>query len=366
MTSLYRSPVRAALRSIFRCGCAVLLAVLGVGCSDGPTRPGPGGGSWQGMGLFASFVEVDALTSWNGLLVAAGIFDRLQGVDTNLLTWDGVSWNPLEPFVVGVRALAVYNGDLIAGGGFHQVNGDTLSSIAAWDGTQWTPLGSELNKGYVTALTIYEGDLVAAVHAYGVDDSSFVATWDGNSWHSMGALNGYVNAMIEFRGLLYVGGSFNTADGVSAKSVAAWNGSVWTSVGGGVGGDVNSTGSVLALAVDGTTLVAGGDFSTAGGVPVVNAARWNGTAWGALGAGLGHPTISVYVRALAVFEDAPIAGGVLVPDAVRRWDGSDWEPMSSLYGVAMALTVHNGSLIAGGYFPTGDMQSSDGIVRWAP
>jgi hypothetical protein len=364
---LDRSPVRAALRCIFRCGCAVLLAILGVGCSDEPTRPGPAGtGSWRGIGLFASFVEVDALTTWDGLLVAAGIFDRLQGVDTNLLTWDGANWNPLEPFVLGVNALSVYNGDLIAGGGFHQVNVDTLSSIAAWDGTKWTPLGSELNKGSVTAMTIYEGDLVAAVHVYGVGDSSFVATWDGNSWRSMGALNGYVNAMTEFQGLLYVGGSFNTAGGVPAKGMAAWNGTVWTSVGGGIGGGMNSTGHVLALAVDGATLVAGGDFLTAGGVPVVNVARWNGTVWESLGAGLGHPSISVYVRALAIFEDALVAGGVLAPDAVRRWNRNDWKPMSSLYGVVMALTIHNGSLIAGGYFPTSHSQSSDGIVRWVP
>lgn len=318
------------------------------------------------MGLSASFVEVDALTTWDGHLVAAGIFDRLQGVDTGLLTWDGANWNPLEPFVVGVNALAVHNGDLIAGGGFNLVNGDTLSTIAAWDGTTWTPLGSELNKGSVTALTVYAGDLVAAVHVHGVNDSSFVATWDGNSWRSMGALNGYVNAMTEFQGLLYVGGSFNTAGGVSAMSMAAWNGTVWTSVGGGIGGGVNSTGSVLALAVDGTTLVAGGDFVTAGGVPVVNVARWNGTVWSSLGAGLGHPTVSVYVRDVVMFDGAPVAGGVFATDAVRRWNGSEWKPMSSLYGVVMALTIHNGSLIAGGYFPTSDGKSSDGIVQWVP
>jgi hypothetical protein len=131
-------------------------------------------------------------------------------------------------------------------------------------------------------------------------------------------------------------------------------------------GGVNSTGSVLALAVDGTSLLAGGDFVTAGGAPAVNVARWNGVAWEALGAGLGHPTISVYVRALAPFENTPVAGGVLAPDAVRRWNGSEWKPMSSLYGVVMALTIHNGSLIAGGYFPTSDRLNSDGIVRWVP
>lgn len=309
---------------------------------------------------------MDALASWDGFLVAAGIFDRIQGVDTNLLAWDGANWSPIEPFVASINALIVLNGELIAGGGSQQTNDDTLSTVAAWDGTQWTPLGSELNRGSVSALTLYEGVLVAAVYSHDAVDSSFVATWDGNSWHSLGGLNGYVNAMEEFQGLLYVGGSFDTAGGVPAKGIAAWNGTVWTSVGGGVEGGVSSTGRVMALAVDGTTLVAGGDFVSAGGVPAVNVARWNGTAWGSLGAGLGHPSISVYVRALAMFESAPVAAGVLAPDAVVRWNGSEWKPISSLYGVTMALTIHNGSLIAGGYFPTSDMQSSDGIVRWVP
>ena len=41
-----------------------------------------------------------------------------------------------------------------------------------------------------------------------------------------------------------------------------------------------------ALAVSGTNLYAGGDFTTAGGVPANHIAKWNGSAWSALGSGI--------------------------------------------------------------------------------
>ena len=119
------------------------------GCSDHetPTKPQPSG-SWQDLGLSADFVDVEQLTTWNGLLIAGGVFHRFQGVqDASLLTWDGATWNRLEPIGSGVNALAVYDGHLIVGSSaYKQVSGDTLPTIAAWDGNQWTPFDSGLNR----------------------------------------------------------------------------------------------------------------------------------------------------------------------------------------------------------------------------
>ena len=44
--------------------------------------------------------------------------------------------------------------------------------------------------------------------------------------------------------------------------------------------------SSYALAVSGTDLYAGGYFTTAGGVPANCIAKWNGSAWSALGSGM--------------------------------------------------------------------------------
>ena len=51
------------------------------------------------------------------------------------------------------------------------------------------------------------------------------------------------------------------------------------------------TGTVLALAVDGNNLYAAGAFTNAdsGGVMMTNIGYWDGSAWHALGSGLGTP-----------------------------------------------------------------------------
>jgi hypothetical protein len=165
---------------------------------------------------------------------------------------------------------------------------------------------------------------------------------------------------------LYASGSFLTAGGVPAKRIAAWNGAAWEAVGGGFEGDVNSTGNVLHMTTDGTTLYAGGDFRTAGGVPAVNVARWNGTAWSSMGAGLADPNITSWVSAVAMYEGKLVAGGVFGVNPVRRWTGSEWVPMGNLQGVARTFHTHNGSFIVGGYFPPSGTQTLNGIAKWVP
>ena len=46
--------------------------------------------------------------------------------------------------------------------------------------------------------------------------------------------------------------------------------------------------SVYALAVSGTDLYAGGCFTTAGGSAANYIAKWNGSAWSALGSGMNN------------------------------------------------------------------------------
>jgi len=64
---------------------------------------------------------------------------------------------------------------------------------------------------------------------------------------------------------LYVGGSFIQAGSSDANfNIAKWNGSSWSPLGSGMAGGDNSP-WVLALAVSGSDLYAGGGFTTAGG-----------------------------------------------------------------------------------------------------
>ena len=83
---------------------------------------------------------------------------------------------------------------------------------------------------------------------------------------------------------LYAGGWFTKAGGVPANRIAKWDGSAWSALGSGMA-TATTLGS-LALAVSGTDLYAGGYFTTAGGVPANGIAKWDGSAWSALGSGM--------------------------------------------------------------------------------
>jgi hypothetical protein len=76
-----------------------------------------------------------------------------------------------------------------------------------------------------------------------------------------------VLALAVFGITLYAGGGFTTAGGNAANNIAKWDGTGWSSLGSGMNGYVS------ALAVSGSTLYAGGGFTTAGGKVSGYAAR---------------------------------------------------------------------------------------------
>jgi hypothetical protein len=107
-----------------------------------------------------------------------------------------------------------------------------------------------------------------------------VGRWDGSAWYGLGtglddsvAYNGLALA-IDAKGYVYVGGTFDTADGVTAANVAMWNGRTFEPLGAG------TNDSVLNLAIsDDGLLYAAGNFTTAGGLTVDRLAIWNGSTW---------------------------------------------------------------------------------------
>src|SRR6185436_5932460 len=116
------------------------------------------------------------------------------------------------------------------------------------------------------------------------------------SWSALGSGTGgggffgaLVYALAVSGSDLYAGGEFTTAGGIGATNIAKWDGSSWSPLGLGMNGEV------YALAVSGTNLYAGGTFTMAGGNPASRIARWNGSSWSPLGLGMND-----WVLALAV------------------------------------------------------------------
>ncbi len=172
------------------CGRGTMLVWVGILCGSlagvarGECEP-----QWlPGEGVPGVGGTVYAVTTWDPdgagpepeVLVVGGDFTTAGGVKcNNIARWDGSQWQPLGTGMNStVRALTVYNGELIAGGSFTTAGGVACNCIARWDGSQWQPLGTGMN-GTVFALTAYNGDLIAggSFTTAGGQVSAYWARW---------------------------------------------------------------------------------------------------------------------------------------------------------------------------------------------
>jgi hypothetical protein len=219
--------------------------------------------------------------------------------------------------------------------------------------------------------------IVAAQHAHypvTIDPTITDADWEVMN-PGLPGMDSYVYALaVDASGTLYAGGNFLTAGGVTnTKYIAKWNGSAWSALGTGMSGGVSGySPCVSALVIDASgNLYAGGGFTTAGGVPVNCIAKWDGSAWSALGTGMSG-TNGSFVSALAINASGTLyaggnfttAGGVNA-NCIAKWDGSAW----SALGTGMSSTVRalavdvSGNLYAGGGFTTAGDKVSPFIAR---
>lgn len=225
-----------------------------------------------------------------------------------------------------VRCAVVFENDLIVGGHFEY--GHTgLAYVARWDGSEWTSMAGTLATGPVVyTLAVYDGELVAG----GEFDDGLVR-WTGTDWAPLGGgVDGFVYSLHEYSGDLIVGGSFTTVGtGTSASNIAAWDGTGWSSLSTGI-----SAPALDFVVYDGDLIVAG-EFDTAGGSSLRGLARWDGSSWSGLGSGLGSGGVG---RALAVWDDDLVVGGAFLSVSgvsalnIARYDGTSWSAIAGGLG----------------------------------
>lgn len=166
------------------------------------------------------------------------------------------------------------------------------------------------------------------------------------------------------QGGVYVGGSFTSP----ATRIAHYNHATgtWTTLGSG-----GANGTVRALLLDqGGTLLAGGDFTSIGGVSVTGLARWNGTAWSAVGGSVAGGSARVQTIARDAFNYIYIGGsftsvnGVAASNVARYL--TFWEDLGvGTNAEVLALAVDGASNVyVGGAFTSAGGLTAYGIARW--
>lgn len=177
-----------------------------------------------------------------------------------------------------------------------------------------------------------------------------IARWNGTSWSALGtgisggAVPTVYSLLRTSTGQLIAGGSFTTAGGVTVNHVARWNGTSWSALGTGVSGFLVNR---IAELANGDIVICG-NFSSAGGVPATNIARWNGASWSALGGGVTSPG-----GILRLANGDLIAGGSIagVTGFVGRWNGTSWSSVGNLGSMVpnAFAELPNGDVLGVGY-----------------
>jgi hypothetical protein len=187
-----------------------------------------------------------------------------------------------------------------------------------------------------------------------------------------GGVNSNVNAIVVIGDDVYAGGRFSLAGGVAASRIARWNGSSWSPLGAGILGSGNF--SVSGLAEIGGNIYASGNFTNAGGVMVNRVAQWDGADWSALGSGLTRSFSSVTVNALGTRGNDLFAGGSIEYAGGKpsflfaRWNDQldfDFAPtihLSKLRGTAGSFKM---TVTATGV-PSYIIEATTNFVDWTP
>lgn len=165
-----------------------------------------------------------------------------------------------------------------------------------------------------------------------------------------------VLALAVYNNRLIAGGQFTTAGGITAKHIAQWDGNTWQPLGMGLGSPAPFSTAAYALTVYNGQLIVGGYFTQAGGAPANYIAAWNGSGWSQLGDGLNERVYALTVQAgkLIAAGFFSYAGGAPA-SKIASWNGSTWSSIGNdgygpLTGAVRAVCTYNGMLIAGGEF----------------
>jgi trimeric autotransporter adhesin len=280
------------------------------------------GNRWDTLPKRVPLSHVACFQSYQGSIYVGG--------SGGIAIWDGNDWS-LIPADGVVGTMIVHNGKLLLGGAFERIGGDSLSSFAVWDGSAVSdPYNTkaylhspQLNQIY--AISSFKGELYLAGNIDGHGSIDEIMRWDGQGWRDLdGGLGGggavFVTDMAVYGDELYVTGYFNELDGARGNNIAKWDGTHWSRVGAGVG-----PGQGYRLLNYQDKLYLSGSFYNIQGIRGPFLATWDGSNWCTFGGEIDNSILD-----MTIFEDSLyVVGGVQLMGAdsvnfIAKWIGGNY------------------------------------------
>ncbi len=357
-TSDFRGATSGAINAATLVGSLVYLsgemrqlngvAVNGIASISGTQIAALGAGN--GKGFNGPIVAV--LVNGTDVFVGGAFTQVGKKAVNNIARWDGSEWQPLN----GVLGNGV--------NGFYSFTSNTYPVEAlAHDGTTLFVGGSFSSTASTASRNIASWNPIVGWRAVGAIDAGVLV--GVGQFISTG-----VNALHFHQGAIYAGGALRTASGQPANLVARWNGTQWINLGGALPSNTALQNRVWTFGSRGTELIAAGSFSTIGGVSANSVAVWNGTTWSALGSGVMGEALTVAVDGSDIYVGGRFAGDT-GPVAIQRWNGSNWQAFgpplqapNAQPGTVLSLLSTSEGLYAGGDFVQSGPQALNNITRW--
>ncbi len=312
------------------------------------------GGAWSattavapGQGLPEGWIRaMEAHDDGSGKALFIGGDFRLPGhsARSGLAKWNGAAWTELYngPFLnLTLRSFLSFddgNGPALfvagAGSSIFEPLGFRPQMGGIAPGPRWAAEGCRRSTRWRFTTTARVRRSMPPARKWGSRPISRRASPDGTARPGRRWARGffgtiYALAVFDDGGgpALYAAGTFTEIGSSPAKPagrIAKWNGTSWSTVGGGLDGRVNAL--AVLDAGGGPALYAAGEFTAAGGAPAARIAKWDGATWSALGSGLGGVSSSS-AEELAVYDDGAgdalyVAGSFI--DRRRRGRGTVW------------------------------------------
>lgn len=197
-----------------------------------------------------------------------------------------------------------------------------------------------------------------------------IMRWDGSAYSALSTgANGEVHALtLSAANVLIAGGVFTSIGGVGVTGLAYWDGAAWN---GGLGSVAGGSAAVYAIVTDSSGGIwIGGSFTSVNGVAANNIAYWTGSVWVAPDTGVSSSVFALALGSAGLYVGGgftSVGSGPLAANGLALWNGSAWSNIGSVNGGGyvgdIVIAPDNRVYISGGFSSIGGVTAAN-IAVW--